>query len=82
MTMSKGQIGCRLLGLAVFGAAMAMGGAAWAELGQPAPWEYKLQESVTPVMDTITWFHNLLVWLVTAITLAPYQRPAASVRIT
>jgi cytochrome c oxidase subunit 2 len=69
MTMSKGQIGRRLLGVAVLGAAMAMGGAAWAELGQPAPWEYKLQESVTPVMDNITWFHNLLVWLVTAITL-------------
>ncbi len=68
MTMSKGQIGRRLLGLAVLGAAMAMGGAAWAELGQPAPWEYTLQESVTPVMDNITWFHNLLVWLVTAIT--------------
>ncbi len=69
MTMSKGQIGRRLLGVAVLGAAMAMGGAAWAELGQPAPWEYKLQESVTPVMDNITWFHNLLVWLVSAITL-------------
>lgn len=69
MTMSKGQIGRRLLGFAVLGTALAMGGAAWAQLGQPAPWEYKLQESVTPVMDDITWFHNLLVWLVTAITL-------------
>lgn len=70
MTTSKGQIGRRLLGFAVLGTAFALSGAAGAaELGQPAPWEYKLQESVTPVMDNITWFHNLLLWIVTAITL-------------
>ena len=45
MNMSKGQMGRRLLGLAVAGVAMAAGGAAFAELGQPAPWEYKLQEA-------------------------------------
>jgi cytochrome c oxidase subunit 2 len=69
MTMSKGQIGRRLLGLAVVGAALAFGGAASAELGQPAPWEYKLQEAATPVMENITWFHNFLFWLITVITL-------------
>jgi cytochrome c oxidase subunit II len=69
MKMSKGQIGRRLLGLAVTGAALAAGGAAWAELGQPAPWEMTLQESVTPVMDYITWFHNFLFVLITVITL-------------
>ena len=75
MTMSKGQIGRRLLGFAVLGfaalgAVMALGGAAVAaEYGQPAPWELGLQKSVTPVMDNITWFHNFLLWLVTAITL-------------
>ena len=76
MTMSKGQTGRRLLGLAVVGTTLAgivltMSGAAFAEniLGQPAPWEYKLQEAASPVMENITWFHNLLVWLVTAITL-------------
>ena len=70
MTMSKGQIGRRMLGFAVLATAMALGGAAWAaEYGQPAAWEFGLQKSVTPVMDNITWFHNFLVWLVTAITL-------------
>ena len=69
MKMSKGQIGRRLLGLAVAGVALAAGGAAWAELGQPAAWEWTLQESATPVMDRITSFHTLLVWIITIITL-------------
>jgi len=69
MKMSKGQIGRRLLGLAVAGVALAAGGAAFAELGQPAPWEWTLQESASPVMDNITWFHNFLFVLITVITL-------------
>lgn len=69
MKMSKGQMGRRLLGLAVAGVALASGGAAWAELGQPAPWEWTLQESASPVMDYITWFHNFLFVLITVITL-------------
>ncbi len=67
MKMSKGQIGRRLLGLAVAGVALAAGGAAFA--GQPKPWEWTLQESATPVMDKITSFHTLLVWIITIITL-------------
>jgi cytochrome c oxidase subunit 2 len=69
MKMSKGQRGRRLLGLAVVGAALLFGGAAFAELGQPAPWEWKLQEAATPVMENIIWFHNFLFWLITIITL-------------
>jgi cytochrome c oxidase subunit 2 len=69
MKVSKGQIGRRLLGLAVAGVALVATGAAFAELGQPAPWEYKLQESASPVMDNITWFHNFLTVLITVITL-------------
>jgi cytochrome c oxidase subunit 2 len=69
MKMSKGQMGRRLLGLAVAGVAWAAGGTAFAELGQPAPWEYKLQESASPVMDNLTWFHNFLFVLITIITL-------------
>jgi len=67
MNMSK--IGHRLLGLAVAGVAMAAGGAAFAELGQPKPWEMTLQESGSPVMDDIVWFHNFLLVLITVITL-------------
>jgi cytochrome c oxidase subunit 2 len=69
MKLSKGQIGRRLLGLAVAGAAMGACGTAFAELGQPAPWEFRLQESASPVMDNITWFHNFLFVLITLITL-------------
>ncbi len=69
MKMSKGQIGRRLLGLTVAGVALAASGAAFAELGQPAAWEWTLQESATPVMDKITSFHTLLVWIITIITL-------------
>jgi cytochrome c oxidase subunit 2 len=69
MKMSKGQTGRRLLGLAVAGMTLAAGGVASAELGQPAPWEYKLQEAASPVMESITSFHTYLVWLITIITL-------------
>jgi len=69
MKMSKGQIGRRMLGLAVAGMALVAGGTAFAELGQPAPWEWTLQESATPVMDYIIWFHNWLVGTITVITL-------------
>ena len=69
MKMSKGQMGRQLLGLAVAGMALVAGGTASAELGQPAPWEWTLQESATPVMDYIIWFHNWLVGTITVITL-------------
>ena len=53
--------------MAVLGA-----GAAWAGNGQPSDWQIGPQQSVTPVMDDIVWFHNyLLVWitLITAFVL-------------
>src|SRR5450631_4942547 len=69
MKMSMGLIGRRVLGLTVAGAALVTGGAAFAELGQPAPWQYNLQESGSPVMENITWFHNWLLVIITVITL-------------
>ena len=69
MKMSKGQMGRQLLGLAVAGMALVAGGTASAELGQPAPWEWTLQESASPVMDYIIWFHNWLFVTITLITL-------------
>src|SRR5579871_104908 len=69
MNMSKGGVGRHLLGLAVAGAAVFASGAAFAELGQPSPWEYTLQPSGSPVMDNIHWFHNFLTVLITVITL-------------
>jgi cytochrome c oxidase subunit II len=67
--MNLSRIGHRLLGLAVAGMTLAATGPAVAELGQPKPWEYTLQESATPVMDNIVWFHNFLLVLITVITL-------------
>src|SRR4051794_14534963 len=69
MKVSKGQMGRRLLGLAAAGVALVGCGTAFAELGQPAPWEYTLQEAATPVMESISWFHNMLLWIITVITL-------------
>src|ERR1700709_2260971 len=69
MKMSKGQSGRRLLGLAVVGAALVVGGAAFAERGRPAPCAWRLQETGTPLMENIIWFHNFLFWLITIITL-------------
>ncbi|CAL80310.1 cytochrome c oxidase, subunit II [Bradyrhizobium sp. ORS 278] len=69
MKMSKGQLGACLLKLAVTGVTLVSGGSAFAEMGQPAPWEYKLQEAATPVMENITWFHGLLLTIITLITL-------------
>ena len=50
--------------VAVFGT-----GAALAATGQPEPWQLGMQPGVTPVMDDIIWFHNFLVWAITAIVL-------------
>jgi cytochrome c oxidase subunit 2 len=72
--MSMGRVGRQLLGLATIalvaaGITLGTGGAAFAELGQPAPWEWTLQQSGSPVMDNIVWFHNFLFVLITLITL-------------
>lgn len=69
MKMSMGRMGRRLLGLAAAGVALVTSTAAFAELGQPAEWEYKLQESGSVVMDNIHWFHNVLLVIITVITL-------------
>ncbi|OAF12774.1 cytochrome c oxidase subunit II [Bradyrhizobium neotropicale] len=69
MRMSMGRVGRHLLGVAVAGLTLATGGAAFAELGQPQPWEWTLQASGSPVMDNIVWFHNFLFVLIAAITL-------------
>ena len=69
MKMSNGQTGRRILSFAVVASVLAATGAAFAGTGQPTPWEYTLQGSASPVMDNIIWFHNFLLWLITAITL-------------
>ena len=59
----------RLTALAVTSLVLLAGGeAALAGLGQPSPWQLGFQQSATPVMDNITWFHDFLLCIITAIT--------------
>jgi cytochrome c oxidase subunit 2 len=53
----------------IFGIFLASAGAAYAGLGQPSPWQLGLQQSATPVMDNIIWFHDFLLYIITAIAL-------------
>jgi cytochrome c oxidase subunit 2 len=52
---------------ATFLLALAGAGAALAGLGQPSEWQIGLQQSATPVMDFIIWFHDFLLYIITAI---------------
>ncbi len=59
--------GASLTALSALAAGLAT--AAQAGTGQPSPWQFGFQGSVTEVMDFITTFHNWLLVLITAITL-------------
>jgi cytochrome c oxidase subunit II len=55
-------------------AVVGSGGAAFAQstgpaTGQPHPWQMGLQAAASPVMSDIIWFHDFLLYLITAITL-------------
>jgi cytochrome c oxidase subunit II len=41
--------------------------AALAGLGQPSPWQIGLQQSASPVMDNIIWFHDFLLYIIVGI---------------
>src|ERR1700733_4934444 len=51
------------------GALLASAASALAATGQPSPWALGLQEAASPVMADITWFHNFLLVIITAITI-------------
>lgn len=58
----------RLTLVAITLVAVLMGGeAALAGLGQPSPWQVGLQQSASPVMDNIIWFHDFLLYIITGI---------------
>jgi cytochrome c oxidase subunit 2 len=40
---------------------------ALAGLGQPSPWQLGLQQSASPVMDNIIWFHDFLLYIISGI---------------
>jgi cytochrome c oxidase subunit 2 len=59
----------RLAAIALTAAALLSGAsAAFAAMGQPSPWEIGLQDSATPIMSDITWFHDVLLWIIAAIS--------------
>jgi cytochrome c oxidase subunit 2 len=47
---------------------LASAGAAFADLGQPSPWQLGLQDAASPVMADVIAFHNFLLWVITTIT--------------
>ncbi len=57
------------LAAAVTMPALLASGPALAGLGQPSPWQLGFQQSASPVMDDVIWFHDFLLWLITAIAL-------------
>jgi cytochrome c oxidase subunit 2 len=60
----------RLVAFIIMGVTgLSAGVALAATIGQPEPWQLGLQKGATPVMDDIIWFHDLLLWLITAIAL-------------
>ncbi len=67
--VSRHLLGMTTIALVAAGMMLVTGGTAFAELGQPEPWEWHLQASGSPVMDNIVWFHNFLFVLITLITL-------------
>jgi cytochrome c oxidase subunit II len=58
--------------LALLGAAAlvlpVMAASAFAAAGQPEPWQMGLQDPVTPVAEYINWFHEMLLYLIVAIS--------------
>jgi cytochrome c oxidase subunit 2 len=53
-----------VIGALMVAALLAGGDVALAAFGQATPWQLGLQDSATPVMDYIAWFHDyLLIWI-------------------
>jgi cytochrome c oxidase subunit 2 len=57
----------RLLAMAATMIVVFAGGAALASSGQPSPWQLGMQQSASPVMDDIVWFHDFLLWIIAAV---------------
>ncbi len=62
---------CFRSALSLAGATLMLGsgGAALAQTGQPAPWQMNFQTPVTNIAQDVVSFHNLLLWLITFISL-------------
>lgn len=65
-TFSLLRVGA-LIGLVAVAVLTVMGLPSEALANQPKPWELGLQPAASPVMENIHQFHNLLLWIITAI---------------
>src|SRR6187551_14987 len=59
----------RFVVAALAAASLVWAAPALAGLGQPSDWQVGLQQSASPIMDTLTWFHTFLVYIITAIVI-------------
>src|SRR5262245_54067868 len=60
----------RAVAAATFGLAVLLtGDVARADYGQPTRWQLGLQNAASPVMDSLTTFHNFLLVIITLITI-------------
>ena len=59
----------RVVAAAAFGLVLVTGDGARAGYGQPSPWQVGLQGAASPVMESLTSFHNFLLVVITLITI-------------
>src|SRR5215470_6752862 len=59
----------RVVAAAAFGLVLVTGDGARAGYGQPSPWQVGLQGAASPVMESLTSFHNFLLVIITLITI-------------
>lgn len=64
--MSKNILSTAIVSLAITLIMFAV--PAFAESGAPVEWGHNLQDPASPVMSRITEFHNMLLWIITAIS--------------
>ena len=69
MQVRSRQIGAKLFAVAAAAVVLLGAGNAMAAFGQPSDWQLGFQDAATPVMEYITWFHDVLLWIISAITL-------------
>jgi cytochrome c oxidase subunit 2 len=59
----------RLVAFVVASLTVLTASGASAATGEPHPWQLGLQQAASPVMEDIIWFHDFLLWLISAIVL-------------
>ena len=69
MLVFKRWAAMAVIGALAMGALTAGGETALAAYGQATPWQFGFQDAATPIMEEITSFHNLLLYIITGIAL-------------